>query len=80
MKKFIFIVISCFLLFSCSGILQDLDKSKNFVKCEADYDREAFTQKQGPIAGSEIVINEEKIPYTSSSVVIPEGIMKIFVL
>ena len=73
MKKFIYIVISCFLLFSCSDILQDLDKSKNFVKCEADYDREAFTQKQGAIEDSEIVINGEKIPYTSSSVVIPEG-------
>ncbi|MBR6583798.1 MAG: hypothetical protein IKK80_09345, partial [Treponema sp.] len=73
MKKFIYIVISCFLLFSCSGILQDLDKSKNFGKYEADYDREAFTQKQGPIADSEIVIDGEKIPYTSSSVIIPEG-------
>lgn len=73
MKKYIYIVISCFLLFSCSDILQDLDMSKNFVKYEADYDREAFTQKQGPIADSEIVINGEKIPYTSSSVVIPEG-------
>ena len=73
MKKFIFIVISCFLLFSCSNILQDLNKSKNFEKNEADYDRESFTQKQGPIADSEIVINGEKIPYTSSSVIIPEG-------
>ena len=73
MKKFIFIVISCFLLFSCSNILQDLNKSKNFGKNEADFDREAFTQKQGPIADSEIVINGEKIPYTSSSVIIPEG-------
>ena len=73
MKKFSFIVISCFLLFSCSNILQDLNKSKNFGKNEADYDREAFTQKQGPIADSEIVINGEKIPYTSSSVIIPEG-------
>ena len=71
MKKFIFIVISCFLLFSCSNILQDLNKSKNFGKNEADYDRESFTQKQGPIADSEIVINGEKIPYTSSSVIIP---------
>ena len=73
MKKFIFIVISCFLLFSCSNILQDLNKSKNFGKNEADYDREAFTQKQGLIADSEIVIDGEKIPYTSSSVIIPEG-------
>ena len=37
MKKYIYIVISCFLLFSCSDILQDLDMSKNFVKYEADY-------------------------------------------
>ena len=73
MKKYIYIVISCILLFSCSDVLQDLDFAKNFGKYEADYDREAFTQKQGPIADSEIVIDGEKIPYTSSSVVIPKG-------
>lgn len=73
MKKIIVLFFSCFLFYSCSNILLDLTLLKNYTKFEADYDREAFTQKQGPIEDSEIVINGEKIPYTSSSVVIPEG-------
>ena len=73
MKKIIVLFFSCFLFYSCSNILLDLTLLKNYTKFEADYDRESFTKKQGPIADSEIVINGEKIPYTTSSVVIPEG-------
>ncbi len=66
-------IIFIFFSFSCSYVLSDSDNSKQNNKNEADYDRNSFTQKQGPIADSEIVINGKKIPYTSSSVVIPEG-------
>ena len=73
MKRVLLVILSVFFIVSCSDILHDLDFAKNFGKYEADYDREAFTQKQGPIEDSEIVIDGEKIPYTSSSVVIPKG-------
>ena len=73
MKRVLLVILSVFFIVSCSDILHDLDFAKNFGKYEADYDRESFTEKQGPIADSEIVIDGEKIPYTSSSVIIPEG-------
>ena len=73
MKKIIVLFFSCFLFYSCSNILLDLTLLKNYTKFEADYDRESFTKKQGPIADSEIVIYGEILPYTTSSVVIPEG-------
>ena len=73
MKRVLLVILSVFFIVSCSDILHDLDFAKNFGKYEADYDRESFTENQGPIADSEIVIDGEKIPYTSSSVVIPEG-------
>lgn len=59
-------------MFSCSNIFHDVYISKNFGEFEADANRSSFFAKQGPIANSEILINGKKIPYTSSSVVIPK--------